>query len=138
MSFVEPGPPADVNVYAFAKYILITWKQPEEPNGIITKYQGGCKEYSGSDPKDVIIDMQEAEPSAVRILLGDPIKPETHYVCEIQARTQIGWGKGVRKTTKTVKWAGKLVKKRIIILDDDDDDFFVYNMMEIRQELDKK
>ena len=49
---LEPGPPSQVNVYAFAKYIMVTWKAPVEPNGVITKYRVRSAQYEGSQPSD--------------------------------------------------------------------------------------
>ena len=105
---LEPGPPSEVNVYAFAKYILVTWQPPLEPNGIITGYRVGSATYIGSEPTDVVVDKQEVGQDVRRKLLDDR-KPEENYVVEIQAATSIGWGTLVKKTTTTVAWAGKLV-----------------------------
>ena len=80
-----------------------------EPNGIITKYRVGLKTYTGSEPKDVEVEMQETGADARKKLL-EMLEPETNYVIEIQAMTAIGWGKGVRKTTKTVLWTGKILE----------------------------
>ena len=105
---VAPGRPSDVQVYAFAKYILVTWKAPLEPNGIITKYRVGSKEYPGSQPADdLAVNAQEVSAAVNRKLLGNHT-PEKNYVVEIEARTRKGWGQKFKKTTATVKYAGKL------------------------------
>lgn len=101
----EPGPPSNVKIYAFAKYILVRWEPPLEPNGIITKYRIGSNTYTGSQHNDVeITNMQETKADVREKLLGN-MKPETNNVIEIQAMTAIGWGEGVRKTTRTVPWS---------------------------------
>ncbi|XP_068715034.1 hemicentin-1-like [Montipora foliosa] len=110
----EPGPPSDVKIYAFPKYVLVTWKPPLEPNGIITKYRVGLKTYAGSEPKDVEVEMQETGADARKKLL-EMLEPETNYVIEIQAMTAIGWGKGVRKTTKTVPWTSPAKPEKPVI-----------------------
>ena len=61
---VEPGQPSEVNVYAFAKYILVTWEPPLEPNGIITKYRVGSAVNTGSE--DVVVDKEEVGNSVRR------------------------------------------------------------------------
>ena len=104
-SYIAPGPPSEVNVYAFAKYILVTWQQPLEPNGIITSYRMGSAAHSGSQPNGDV-EMEQLGPATRRKLL-DEQTPETNFVVEIQAQTSEGWGESVRKTTRTVQWSGK-------------------------------
>ena len=102
-----PGPPSAVNVYAFAKYILVTLKAPVEPNGVITKYRVGSAQYNGTQPSDDHrVSWQELGPGVFRKLLENQT-PERNYVVEIQAETSKGWGDKVRKTTPTVKYARK-------------------------------
>ena len=102
-----PGPPSAVNVYAFAKYILVTLKAPVEPNGVITKYRVGSAQYEGSQPSDDLqVSWQEVGPGVFRKLLENQT-PERNYVVEIQAETSKGWGDKVRKTTRTVKYGRK-------------------------------
>ncbi|XP_022804608.1 fibronectin type III domain-containing protein-like [Stylophora pistillata] len=102
---IFPGPPSDVKVYPFALYILVTWKPPVKPNGIITNYRTGSAKYEGSDPKDTPVKMTELEASKRRYLIGKEVKQEelTNYVVEIQAKTEPGNGASVRILTKTVK-----------------------------------
>ena len=103
----EPGPPSQVNVYAFAKYIMVTWKAPVKPNGVITKYRVRSAQYEGSQPSDDLqVSWQEVGPGVFRKLL-DYQTPERNYVVEIQAETSKGWGDKVRKTTRTVAYARK-------------------------------
>lgn len=106
--YVEPGPPTKINVYPFDKYILVRWQPPLEPNGILTSYRVGSKAYTNFEPEDVEVEMQEVG-ALVLMKLLEKRKPETNYVVEIQAQTSRGWGTSVRKTTRTVKWTGKLV-----------------------------
>ena len=104
---LEPGPPSRVNVYAFAKYIMVTWKAPVEPNGVITKYRVRSAQYEGSQPSDDLqVSWQEFEPGVFGKLL-DNKTPERNYVVEIQAETSKGWGEQVRNTTRTVAYARK-------------------------------
>ena len=104
---LEPGPPSQVNVYAFAKYIMVTWKAPVEPNGVITKYRVRSAQYEGSQPSDDLqVSWQEVGPGVFRKLL-DNQTPERNYVVEIQAQTSKGWGDKERKTTRTVAYARK-------------------------------
>ena len=103
----EPGPPSDVQVFAFAKYILVTWQPPSEPNGIITNYRVGVETYTGSQPTEVVVKRDETGVDARRKLLENLV-PETYYVVEIQAQTSKGWGTILWKTTKTVAWAGTI------------------------------
>ena len=104
---LEPGPPSQVNVYAFAKYIMVTWKAPVEPNGVITKYRVRSAQYQGSQPSDdPQVSWQEVGPGGFRKLL-DNQTPERNYVVEIQAETSKGWGGKVGKTTRTVAYARK-------------------------------
>ncbi|XP_068757831.1 fibronectin type III domain-containing protein-like [Montipora capricornis] len=101
----EPGPPSDVNVYAFAKFILVTWESPVEPNGIITDYRVGSKDYAdGSEPKDVVVDKEPTGLDERRKLLENQ-KPDSNYVVEIQAQTNKGWGTSARERLKTVNWS---------------------------------
>ncbi|XP_068757845.1 fibronectin type III domain-containing protein-like [Montipora capricornis] len=101
----EPGPPSNVKIYAFAKYILVRWEPPLESNGIITKYRIGSNTFTGSQHNDVeITNMQETKADVREKLLGN-MEPETNNVIEIQAMTAIGWGEGVRKTKRTVPWS---------------------------------
>lgn len=99
-----PGPPSDVQVFVFAKYILVTWEPPSEPNGVITNYRVGTETYTGSQPTEVTVNMEETGVEARRKLLRG-LKPETNYVVEMQAATSKGWGTSFRKTEKTVAWA---------------------------------
>ncbi|XP_068759030.1 fibronectin type III domain-containing protein-like [Montipora capricornis] len=101
----EPGPPSDVNVYAFAKFILVTWESPVEPNGIIIDYQVGSKDYAdGSEPKDVVVDMEQTGLDVRRKLLENQ-KPDSNYIVKIQAQTSKGWGTSARELLRTVKWS---------------------------------
>lgn len=101
----EPGPPSDVNVYAFAKFILVTWESPAEPNGIIIDYRVGSKDYAdGSEPKDIVVDKEQTGLDERRKLLENQ-KPDSNYVVEIQAQTSEGWGTSVRELLRTVKWS---------------------------------
>ena len=79
-----------------------------EPNGVITGYQMGSSTYLGSEPNDVVVNMEEVGPNVFRKLLENQ-EPEKNYVVEIQAKTSIGWGDKVTRTTRTVAWAGKFV-----------------------------
>ena len=66
---LEPGPPSQVNVYAFAKYIMVTWKAPVEPNGVITKYRVRSAPYEGSQPSnDLQVSWQEVGAGVFRKL----------------------------------------------------------------------
>ena len=104
---LEPGPPSEFNVYVFAKYILVTWKAPVEPNGVVTKYRVRSAQYEGSQPSDDLqVSWQEVGPGVFRKLL-DNQTPERNYVVEIQAQTSKGWGDKVRNTTRTVAYARK-------------------------------
>ena len=104
---LEPGPPSQVKVYAFAKYIMVTWKAPVEPNGVITKYRVRSAQYEGSQPSDDLqVSWQEFGPGVFRKLL-DNQTPERNHVVEIQAQTSKGWGDKVRNTTRTVAYARK-------------------------------
>ena len=104
---LEPGPPSQVNVYAFAKYIMVRWKDPVEPNGVITKYRVRSAQYEGSQPSDDLqVSWQEFGPGVFRKLL-DNQTPERNHVVEIQAQTSKGWGDKVRNTTRTVAYARK-------------------------------
>ena len=101
-----PGPPSDVEVYAFAEYILVTWKPPKEPNGVITQYRVGSAKYVGSQSQDVKVDQKEVDPSARRFLLSEQ-EESSDYVIKIEAKTAPGWGESLRKTTSTIKKSGK-------------------------------
>ena len=101
-----PGPPSDVEVYPFAEYILVTWKPPEEPNGVITQYRVGSANYVGSQSQDVDVALEEVAASSRRLLLSEQ-EELSDYVVEIQAKTAPGWGESLRKTTRTVKMSGK-------------------------------
>lgn len=106
-SLSEPGPPSLVIIYPFAKYILVTWKPPSEPNGIITDYQLGSKDYdNGTDLSKVDVEKQSVGEDARRKLLANQ-KPDSNYLVDLQARTGEGWGTSVIKEVKTVKWSGE-------------------------------
>ncbi|PFX12631.1 Neural cell adhesion molecule L1 [Stylophora pistillata] len=113
-----PGPPSDVKVYPFALYILVTWKPPVEPNGIIKNYQAGSAKFKGSEPKDTPVEMTELETSKRRYLIGKEVKQEelTNYVVEIQAKTEPGYGASVRIPTKTVKVSGHQIVEFVLLL----------------------
>ena len=96
-----------MQVFVFAKYILVTWQPPSEPNGVITNYRVGTETYTGSQPTEVTVNMEETGVEARRKLLRDLV-PETNYVVEMQAATSKGWGTSFRKTEKTVAWAGTI------------------------------
>ncbi|XP_068759026.1 neuroglian-like isoform X2 [Montipora capricornis] len=93
----EPGPPSDLKTYAFGEYILVTWKQPKVPNGIITNYQVKCQEYNGSVVKEANV-----QPSVFKKLLDD-LAFEKSYELEVTAKTSKGWGESARTVAKTVK-----------------------------------
>jgi len=93
-------------VFPFAEYILVTWKPPEEPNGIITGYQAGSAKYTGSQFKDVNVALKEVGAEKRRYLLSEQ-EELSDYVVEIRAKTAPGWGQSVRKTTSTVKKSRK-------------------------------
>ena len=103
----EPGPLSNVQVFAFAKYILVTWQPPSEPNGVITNYRVGTETYTGPQPTEVIVNMEETGLVPRRKVLGN-LEPETNYVVEMQAATSKGWGTSLRRTEKTVAWAGTI------------------------------
>lgn len=104
--FPEPGPPSDVQIDAFGEYVLVAWKPPKEPNGIITNYQVGSAEYNGSFPELVPVAMETVGPNVFKKLLGNK-KFEKSYVVEVRAQTSKGWGKSARTTTRTIKRSGE-------------------------------
>ena len=53
----------------------------------------------------MVVNMDETGVDARRKLL-EKLVPETYYVVEIQAQISKGWGTSLRRTTKTVAWAG--------------------------------
>ena len=75
---------------------------------MITGYQVGSNTYLGSEPNDVVVNMEEVGPNVFRKLLENQ-EPEKSYAVKLQAKTSIGWGDEVTRTTRTVKWAGKFV-----------------------------
>ena len=95
-----------MQVFAFAKYILVTWQPPSEPNGIITNYRVGTETYTGPQPMEVA-KMDETGVDGRRKLLEN-LRPGTNYVVEIQAQNRKGWGIRLRRTEKTVAWAGTI------------------------------
>ena len=95
-----------MEVYPFAVYILVTWKPPEEPNGVITGYRVGSAKYTGSQFKDVNVQPNEVGANERRYLLSDQ-EELSNYVIKMEAETAPGWGESVRKTTSTIKMSGK-------------------------------
>ena len=108
-----PWPPSDVEVFPFAEYILVTWKPPEEPNGVITGYRVGSAKYVGSQSQDVDVTLEEVGASKRRFLLSNQ-EELSDYVIKIQAKTLPGWGESLRKTTSTVKMSGKSYNVNVI------------------------
>ena len=102
--------PSSVNIYPFAKYILVTWEPPSQlMNGSIIDYRLGSKDYAnGTEPYDVVVVKQSVGEHARKKVLVNQ-KPESNYVVDLQARTVIGWGTSVKKAVKTVKWSGEWV-----------------------------
>ena len=62
--------------------------------------------YTGPQPMEVA-KMDETGVDGRRKLLEN-LKPRTNYVVEIQAQTRKGWGIRLRRTEKTVAWAGTI------------------------------
>ena len=102
----EPGPPSNVQVYPFGEFILVTWKPPKEPNGIITNYQVGSAEYNGSSPENVPVAMETVGPNVFKQLLGNETS-EKRYVVKVRAQTSKGWGASASETTRTLKRLGE-------------------------------
>ena len=90
----------------FGQFILVSWKLPKEPNGIITAYQVGCAEYNSSSVSNVSVSMEKVGRGTFKKLLGN-LTFETSYVVVLQARTSKGWGESSRETTKTIKRLGE-------------------------------
>lgn len=101
-----PGPPSDLKIYAFGEYIFVTWKLPQDPNGIVTSYQVGSQEYSGSVVEKAPVSMETVQPDVFEKLLGK-LAFEKSYVVEVRAQTSKGWGESVRKIVTTVKRSGE-------------------------------
>ncbi|XP_074608784.1 hemicentin-1-like [Acropora palmata] len=97
-----PGPPSDFKTYAFGEYIFVTWKPPQDPNGIITSYQVGSQEYSGSVVGKVPVSMETVQPDVFEKLLSK-LAFEKSYVVEVRAQTSKGWGESARQIVTTVK-----------------------------------
>lgn len=97
-----PGPPSDFKTYAFGEYIFVTWKQPQDPNGIITSYQVGSQEYSGSVVGKETVSMETVQPDVFEKLLSK-LAFEKSYVVEVRAQTSKGWGESARQIVTTVK-----------------------------------
>ena len=95
-----------MRLYPFGQFILVTWKPPKEPNGMITDYQVGYSEYNSSYPKNVSVSMETVERGSFKKLLGN-LTFETSYVVVLQARTSKGWGESYRETTRTIKRMGE-------------------------------
>ena len=101
-----PSPPSDLKIYAFGEYIFVTWKLPQDPNGIVTSYQVGSQEYSGSVVEKAPVSMETVQPDVFEKLLGK-LAFEKSYVVEVRAQTSKGWGESVRKIVTTVKRSGE-------------------------------
>jgi len=95
-----------VRLYPFGQFILVTWKPPKEPNGIITAYQVGCAEYNNSSPNNVSVSMETVGRGPFKKLLGN-LTFERSYVVVLQAKTSKGWGESSIKTTRTIKRMGE-------------------------------
>ena len=101
-----PGPPSDFKTYAFGEYIFVTWKPPQDPNGIITSYQVGSKEYSGSVVGKAPVSMETVQPDVFEKLLSK-LAFEKSYMVEVRAQTSKGWGESARQIVTTVKRSGE-------------------------------
>ena len=95
-----------MEVYPFAEYILVKWKPPEEPNGVITGYRVGSAKYTGSQFQEVDVPVREVGANERRYLLSEQ-EELSSYVIKIEAKTAPGWGESVRKSTSTFKMSGK-------------------------------
>ena len=95
-----------MRLHPFGQFILISWKPPKEPNGIITAYQVGCAEYNSSSVNNVSVSMEKVGRGTFKKLLGN-LTFETSYVVVLKARTSKGWGESSRETTKTIERLGE-------------------------------
>ena len=95
-----------MRLYPFGQFILVTWKPPKEPNGIIAAYQVGCAEYNNSSPNNVSVSMETVGRGPFKKLLGN-LTFERSYVVVLQAKTSKGWGESSIKTTRTIKRMGE-------------------------------
>ena len=103
-----PGPPSKVKVYAFGKYILLTWAPPLEENGLITGYELGAVKYQTSQNVPKVPRDTKMKPNDFRALLSD-LDFKTKYAVEIVAKTSIGEGPAVKELTSTIEKSGTVL-----------------------------
>ena len=97
-----------MKVYAFGKYILLTWAPPLEENGLITGYELGAVKYQTSQNVPKVPRDTKMKPNDFRALLSD-LDFKTKYAVEIVAKTSIGEGPAVKELTSTIERSGTVL-----------------------------
>lgn len=93
ISVLEPGVPTRVSSTSSLTTIFVSWSEPSEPNGKITKY-----ELCWSEKCERVVPVS----SNVNFTIRD-LNPGTSYTIHISAFTQIGQGLSVSHTNTTVQ-----------------------------------
>ena len=103
-----PSVPVDVKVASFGKYILLSWGQPAEANGIMEGYFVGVVEYKGN-PLVLPLPKLSTELKADQFVhLFSGLDYTTKYVVGVAGKTGAkGLGPGAYLKTSTVRKMGK-------------------------------
>ncbi|XP_041425874.1 ephrin type-A receptor 8 isoform X2 [Xenopus laevis] len=108
---------------AWQTSISLLWQEPEQPNGIILEYE--IKYYEKDKEMQIYSTLKAKETRAV----VSGLKPATHYVFQVRARTSAGCGRfsqtlevetskamALRYDTRTIVWICLILITGLVIL----------------------
>ena len=95
--FTVPGEPQELNCQAVSEYrVLVRWKKPKNPNGVVVQYQLSYH----FQRKSISTDFYNTS-AHDRMRMIDRLKPYTSYVIVIKAATKVGYGKLAKCDVRT-------------------------------------
>lgn len=103
-----PEAVATLTLTPYAKFVKVEWTEPNQPNGIITKYRISIDKQLNFKP--IILNANTKK------YIFDRLSPKTEYIVTVQPSTSKGYGKKRADSVETLSPQGKVTYRLAYVI----------------------